>query len=106
MIAQQTIRDVVTELAKQNGARKAILFGSYARGTATARSDVDLIFVESTGLPFLSRLDRYFDPLVDRLRTGIEVFVYTPEEFERLAEMGFVAEAVREGIVLYESREI
>lgn len=46
MLDQHTIRRVVAEVARLNGARKAILFGSYARGTATAHSDVDLLFVE------------------------------------------------------------
>lgn len=106
MLDQVTIRRAVAEVARRNGAQKAILFGSYARGTATTHSDVDLLFVEPTELPFLSRLDRYFDPLVDRLKIGVELFVYTPEEFERMAHSGFVAQAVKEGIVLYESGKI
>ncbi len=106
MLNREDIRQAVVNVAKRNGARKAILFGSYARGTATAHSDVDLLFVEATELPFLARLDRYFDPLVDRLKIGIELFVYTPEEFERMAQSGLVAQAVREGIVLYESGKI
>jgi len=106
MLDKHTIRRVVAEVARRNGAHKAILFGSYARGTATAHSDVDLLFVEPTKLPFLSRIDRYFDPLIDQLKTGVELFVYTPAEFDRMAQSGFVAQAVREGIVLYESGEV
>ena len=54
------------------------------------RSDVDLIFVEDTEDPFLKRIDRYFDTLVERLRTGVEVLVYTPSEFERIRERPFL----------------
>lgn len=89
-------------MAEANGAKLAVLFGSYARGTATTRSDVDLIFVEDTDLPFLKRIDRYFDPLVDMLRAPVETLVYTPDEFERMKLRPFITRALREGIVLYE----
>ena len=98
----EAIREAAVRVAEANGATLAILFGSYARGTATARSDVDLIFVEDTDLPFLRRLDRYFDPLADMLRSPVETLVYTPDEFERMKERAFIKRAVEEGIVLYE----
>ena len=105
IVSFETIKEAVTEVAKANGAQLAILFGSYARGTATKHSDIDLIFVEETDLRFLDRLGRYFDPLVERLGGGVETFVYTPDEFERMKDHGFVGQALREGIVLYEHRE-
>ena len=36
------IREIVSRLAKQYGAERVYLFGSYARGEATDQSDVDL----------------------------------------------------------------
>jgi len=98
----EAIREAAVRVAEANGAKLAILFGSYARGTATARSDVDLIFVEDTDLPFLRRLDRYFDPLADMLRAPVETLVYTPDEFEMMKKRAFIKRAVEEGIVLYE----
>lgn len=93
------------DVARANRARKAILFGSYARGTATKRSDVDLIFVEDTTEPFLKRLDRYQYPLSDRFGGGVETLVYTPAELESIAHRPFIQRALREGITLYERRE-
>ena len=98
----ETIREAAVRVAEANGAELAILFGSYARGTATARSDVDLIFVEVTDLPFLRRLDRYFDPLADMLSAPVETLVYTPDEFENMKDRAFIKRAVEEGVVLYE----
>lgn len=98
----ERIREAVAEIARANGASLALLFGSYARGTATKRSDVDVIFVEETDARFLDRLDRYMGPLYDRLRTGVEVLVYTPAEFERMKDRGFVRRALREGVLVYE----
>ena len=98
----ERIKEAVIEAAREHGAICALLFGSYARGTATHRSDVDVIFVEETDLPFLKRLDRYLDSLIDRLRTPVEVLVYTPQEFERMKKKGFVQQALQEGVILYE----
>lgn len=106
VLALGDIRHAVAEIARATGAQRAILFGSFARGTATPRSDVDLIFIEETDRPFLARLDKYMDPLVDRLRTGIEVLVYTPKEFDAMVDLPFVGAAVEEGIVLYESGKV
>ena len=36
------IQEVVSRLAKQYGAKRVYLFGSYARGDMTATSDIDL----------------------------------------------------------------
>ncbi len=52
------IRDTLRPVFRQYGVRKAVLFGSYAKGLATARSDVDLL-VDSglKGLSFFGLLD-------------------------------------------------
>jgi predicted nucleotidyltransferase len=106
MVSPDVLKQAVTEVARANGALCAILFGSYARGTATRHSDIDLIFVENTSEPFLARLDRYLGPLVDRLKTGVETLVYTPDEFQRLRERPFLKHALATGVVLYESGNI
>jgi uncharacterized protein len=105
MLSLNTIRRHVRQVARSNGAQRAVLFGSFARGTASAHSDVDLFFVEATDQPFLKRLGRYLDPLSDRLKAGVEILVYTPDEFTRMRDKPFIRRALQEGIVLYESRE-
>ena len=37
------LQSVLSPIFRANGVRKATLFGSYAKGVATARSDVDLL---------------------------------------------------------------
>jgi len=103
VLSLEQIKKEVVEVARANGAHKAILFGSYARGTATRHSDVDLIFVEESTEPFLKRLDRYLFPLSDRLGGGVETLVYTPGELTSISHRAFIQRALREGIVLYES---
>lgn len=81
---------------------RAVLFGSYARGEADDVSDLDLLVVERSELPFPERGRRHAP--VFRLGVGVDLLVYTPEELERLRREGspLVARAEREGVVLYE----
>jgi len=106
MLSFHSIRTIVEKICVQNNADLALLFGSYARGTATEKSDIDLIFVEETQQPFLRRLDRYFDTLSDMLHSSIDIFVYNPKEFEAMKDSFFLQKALKEGIVLYESGKI
>lgn len=52
------LRDILAPVFDQYGVRRAVLFGSYGKGVATERSDVDLL-VDSglRGLRFLGLLD-------------------------------------------------
>jgi predicted nucleotidyltransferase len=79
---------------------RVVLFGSAARDRVSARSDLDLIIVQRTGLRFLDRLDEMYRLLVPRV--ACDILVYTPEEYERLSgESRLVMRANREGKVLY-----
>ncbi|PKM52452.1 MAG: nucleotidyltransferase [Firmicutes bacterium HGW-Firmicutes-7] len=50
MLTIEQISDAVTPLAKARGINKVYLFGSYARGSATDKSDIDLE-VDTVGNP-------------------------------------------------------
>ena len=54
----ENIQQIVSRLAKQYGAERVYLFGSYARGDATDQSDIDLRIDkgEIRGLRFASLL--------------------------------------------------
>ena len=41
MMSLQAIKDIVVPLAKKYGLERVFLFGSYARGEATDKSDID-----------------------------------------------------------------
>ena len=76
----------------------AYVFGSVAAGTADEQSDIDIILVRDTALPFFDRIREIMDL---RLEFGAaDLLIYTPAELdEMLAEEGryFVKEAVRTG---------
>ena len=84
------------------GAQKIILFGSLARGAAGRTSDLDLIVIYDTDLPFAARLDRFYSALAPRV--ALDLLVYTPREWERMSVSNpFVRQVLREGQVLYET---
>lgn len=49
------IRQTLTPILKHSNAKKAIVFGSYARGEADEYSDLDLIIVADTARSFFDR---------------------------------------------------
>ncbi|MDI9570609.1 MAG: nucleotidyltransferase domain-containing protein [Pseudomonadota bacterium] len=91
-------------LLKEHGApEKVILFGTLVEGKRVHEwSDIDLVVIEKTGLPFFQRLRKVRKLL--RPKVGTDIIVYTPEEFDRLcAERPFFREEiVAKGEVIYE----
>ena len=84
-------------------ARKAIVFGSVARGDADEWSDLDLVIVADTPRPFLERY-RDFDGMYD-VWQRLDLLVYTPAEFAEMQVQGrpFIEHVLREGVVVHEA---
>jgi len=100
--AREKIQRVVAAACRRAGAPRALLFGSYARGSADAVSDLDLLIVCETELPFVERF-RLFPEVLDAF-PGVELIVYTPAELEEMRSRGgFVEHVENEGIVIYEA---
>lgn len=78
-----------------------ILFGSWARGTASRRSDLDLFIVWDTDYLPLERINRILVLLQDA-PLPIEVMVYTPDELKQRQYSPFIRRVLQEGRVLYE----
>jgi predicted nucleotidyltransferase len=83
-------------LFQQYGVRSAVLFGSYSKGTATTRSDVDLL-VDSglKGLRFVGFLDAVKTALGD-----IEVDLFDTSHIEKNSLID--TEISRTGVKIYE----
>lgn len=82
----EDVRRFLADRLQGQGVLEAYLFGSYPEGTAGAWSDLDLVIVQPTGVPFVER-PRAFQDLLD-LGVPIDILVYTPEEFAQLREEG------------------
>lgn len=75
--------DVLRPLLHEHRARAAYLIGSRARGCGDEHSDIDVIIVTESDRPEVERFRDYL-PAIVASPVGVDLFVYTPEEFERL----------------------
>ena len=103
-ILQAELGRMVDELKRDETVSKVIVFGSVATGEIHEWSDIDLVVVQETSLPFLERIRVLLQKLEPRV--GVDLLVYTPEEFERLCrERSFFRdEILSKGKTLYEKR--
>ncbi|MGO8793104.1 MAG: nucleotidyltransferase domain-containing protein [Terriglobia bacterium] len=107
MVTDETLRLATDRLVAHFRPQRVILFGSQARGTADARSDVDLLVI--CPVPPGPGIRRALMVAMDRALRGVEIatdfVILTPEEFERDRQIpGTMARpAWREGKGLYEA---
>jgi predicted nucleotidyltransferase len=98
----EEIERLVARIVERMRPRKVIVFGSYAKGTATIRSDLDLLVIQETDLPRARRADALL-PMLAQLLLPVDVHVYTPEEVEALGreDLSFLQSILRSGRVVF-----
>jgi predicted nucleotidyltransferase len=105
MVAKNTIKKFGRQIGEQFGAERVILFGSYARGRATADSDVDVLVIG----PFKGRAVDKSVEIQMKLQPQfpVDILVRTPEKVRQRIEMGdcFMREILEKGKVLYEATD-
>ena len=102
MIRQDDILRVAKRIGDATNAERVILFGSHARGQASAHSDVDLMVIARSDLPRFKR-SRELYKLFRPHPFSMDLIVYTPEEIERgrRASCSFVSRVLQEGKTVY-----
>ncbi len=98
------VQDAARRVGVDFDAQRVLVFGSRAHGTATRRSDLDLLIVAETALPTLARMERAMRLLAD-LPCPVEALVFTPAELEQRSGSKFLQEILRTGVVAYEREE-
>jgi predicted nucleotidyltransferase len=105
MVAMNEIEEFGRRIGQEFGAERVILFGSYAKGTVTDDSDVDLLVIG----PFEGRSVDKSVEIRMKLRPGfpMDLLVRTPEKVRQRIDMGdgFIREIFEEGKVLYEAND-
>ena len=70
-----------------------ILFGSLATGQVDEWSDLDLVVITNTDLPFYERIKQVLQSM--RPRAGMDVFIYTPAEWaEMTSKRAFIRDEI------------
>ncbi|MBN1506877.1 MAG: nucleotidyltransferase domain-containing protein [Sedimentisphaerales bacterium] len=103
MVAMNQIEELGCRIGEEFGARKVVLFGSYARGMASADSDIDLLVVAETSLPPNERYGAVRRIVAD-CPAAFDIIVETPDEYDRWRSVvnHIVYFADKYGRVLYE----
>lgn len=102
----------ITEIFKQQGVERVILFGSHAHGNPSDDSDIDLMIVvplETSPSTHREKMELYlhYNQFIKTFRkvVPIDLIVYTKATYERFIELDsmFSKEITNRGIVLYEN---
>jgi|688.fasta_scaffold314816_2 predicted nucleotidyltransferase len=97
-ILAEIVRRIVTVFAPQ----KIILFGSYAYGTPSVDSDVDLLVIQKTNLQRVERSVAISELILPR-PFPVDILVKTPNEIQEALNKNdpFIKEIISQGRILY-----
>ena len=101
----EQIQKLITPIAKKYGLKSVFLFGSYARGTATENSDVDLIIDTSgTEIKSLLGLAAVYCELEEVLTKSIDLVTLSSLEqrSQMPSELSFRANLEKERVNIYD----
>lgn len=91
------IKMILEEVLKEENVKYCILFGSYSKGLANEKSDVDLLIsTDITGLKFFG--------LAERLREGLNKKVDLIDLRQLRENQQLLDEILKDGIKVYEQR--
>jgi len=103
MVTMRQIEDVSRRIAQQFHPERILLFGSYAWGTPSPDSDVDLLVI----IPFEGKsvAKSVEMRLMVRPPFAVDLLVRTPEKVRERLALGdpFIRSILEEGKVLYEA---
>jgi len=95
---------IMAHLTNMPEVEQVILFGSYAAGRRDLFTDLDLLVVMSSEQDFVRRTAELYQQVAAGV--DLDLLVYTPEEFERLRQRGFVRQALETGRVVHEKKRV
>lgn len=93
------IKRIVTPIAVRHKLDRVFLFGSYARGTATAGSDVDLC-VDAASIRSMFALGGLYADLADALEKKLDLV--TMKSLQYHSDAHFLENMRRDGVLIYE----
>jgi uncharacterized protein len=101
---KKLLKEVVHRIIQQCDPLKIMLFGSYAYGTPSTDSDIDLlVIIKQSTEPRYKRVAALNRVLTD-LEFPRDILVYTQKEIDEWSEvpLAFISTIIRRGKVLYE----
>ena len=101
-ITEELIQEIKNRIVSGVHPEKIILFGSYAYGTPTKDSDLDLLVIMPSDEPIHKRVLQIRKLLRD-FRVPKDIIVYTPQEVEKWKNVtnAFITSIMKKGKVIY-----
>jgi predicted nucleotidyltransferase len=102
-LLERSLERIVAVLIKEYKPERIILFGSLAYGDVHEWSDLDLVIIKETSMRPIDRQVEVYSLV--KPEVGMDLFIYTPKEFEYLRSVGFslVKEITEKGKIIYEA---
>ncbi len=107
MIDIEVLKDEIIERLKPLDPQKIILFGSYAYGTPTQESDIDLFLLKEDLV--LSKLDQYeldasrkISDLIYKYKIGFDILSAPSNYINQREDYFYKVDILQNGRVLYE----
>ncbi|MCL2814206.1 MAG: nucleotidyltransferase domain-containing protein [Oscillospiraceae bacterium] len=92
----EEIKKILVPVFMVNAVYKAILFGSYAKGSATGNSDIDIV-IDSNGELLNIHFYGLLEQIIEKLNKKVDLF----EISEIKKDSPIFEEIHREGVLLY-----
>ena len=104
MLQQADIDKLIEEIVVGYAPDKVYLFGSYALGTQTNDSDIDLFIIKNTSKRKIERNRDVRKCIKNYLASGMDIFIFTPLEIQQGLEqvVNIGKEATATGKLVYE----
>src|SRR5437764_14550036 len=102
LLSETDLAWVVSRVVAHYDPDRVYLFGSYAKGTMTPRSGLDLLIVRPTTVPFSHR-GRNVAALLAAIPAQFDLLFYTPEEVKAELEdpNGFLSTIMADARLMY-----
>lgn len=98
-----TLKKYVKKIKTVVNPHKVILYGSFARGTATERSDIDLMvitdFEKKNEFSLMNKLSD-IGTKIDGEKI-FDVRVLQKKDFKNISHLSILSEAKKEGVIIY-----
>ena len=104
MITNEIIEELKMIIIRNEMPDKIILFGSYAKGTASEDSDLDLMVIKESNVPRPYR-GKETRKQLSKFVIPKDIIFYTPQEIDEYKDIpsSFVADVLQTEKVIYES---
>ncbi len=102
LINKKQIDEIVRRIVENYKPEKIILFGSYAYGSPSEDSDLDLLIIKDSNLPRYKR-GREVRKYLRGLKVAVDLLVYTEDEVKKWSNVkpAFITTVTEKGRVLY-----